>query len=774
MTIKKYFFLTAVICALVLPGSVFAQSEYGIHFTPEELQIWRQRAESGPYKNAGDVSPTSPGDWTRIMNHANAFLQSPSKDRYLGGKGNYASEPHSNHVNMRDAAFVYLITGQKKYLDAVKKELMAQIAVPEMDVTKWDLVGDTHRFTAAEWFVRLLFSYDYIKDGLTHAEKQKLDQYFLNVGKFYANNINHYHEMLFPDRLAGDYTKKGRDAASGAMSKQYTHINKDGSKGNQLSVLSAWYNNRKASMMRAVGLIGVFLDNQELIKHTKLFIKEMIMFSVYPDGTMGEYNRNGNYGNPQAGMIYSGINIQMSVEVADALARKGDFELYEYETSKGLWGTEGGKKSIRLMVKNFYDQVSYKVERYTGSVDIKNRIDIENEFGGNYGIEKWAHDVWFSMGNVYWKDEYFKSVYLRKVGPPYADKNLSGCGSVSWPWSGAGAVYPGVLFMFGQMEGKVWPYHGKKSEACDNAPVAPKINVAGNMAICEGEQVELSAPGGFVAYDWSNGGDNQRIKATSVGQYRVRVKNSDGCWSEYSAPVTLRKKDTKFSPEIKVVGKTEICENETVTLEVVGEFKDFLWSNGERGRQIKTNEPGEYTVKTQVCDDSWSLPSEPVKVTVHEIPKTAFIINKNDTLVAESESLPPVSVQWELNGKSILGATGRVYFPVKRGAYSVITKSKTGCINRSQNHLYVDPSIDIVEVFPNPNSGRFSVEIKNPLFAEYQIVVFDSTNRKIYEKQSYPASGVIEEIDLSMYGKGMYFVKVFAEDKVVVKKTLVR
>lgn len=707
------------------------------------------------------------------MKNATAFLENPSKDRYMGGDGTYATEPHGNHVNMRDAAFVYLITGEKKYLEAVKKELMAQIAVPAMDVTKWGLVGDTHRFTAAEWFVRLLFAYDYIKDGLNGSEKQKLNQYFRNVGKFYANNINHYHEMLFPNRLKEDYSKRGRDAATGAMSNQYTHINKDGSKGNRLSILSAWYNNRKASMMRAVGLIGVFLDDPDLIKHAKLFIKEMIMFSVYPDGTMGEYNRNGNYGNPQAGMIYSGINIQMSVEVADVLARKGDFELYEYETSEGLWGTEGGKKSIRLMVRNFYDQVSYKVERYHGSVDIRNRIDIENEFGGNYGIEKWAHDVWYAMGNIYWKDDYFKSVYTRKVGPPYADKNLAGCGSVSWPWGGAGAVYPGVLFMFGQMEGKVWPYKGKGAEACDNIPAAPRINVSGNTAICEGEQVDLSVPDGFAAYDWSNGGESQRIKA-GPGQYKVRVKDARGCWSEYSEAVTLRKRDANFSPAVKALGETEICENETVTLEALGDYRDFIWSNGEKGRTITTNEPGAYTVKAQVCDNSWSLPSEPVEVIVHKLPETAFIINKNDTLIAETGSLPSPSIQWQLNGRPIHGATREKYFPVKRGEYSLVTQGRGGCVSRSRNYLYVDPTIDIVEVFPNPNSGRFSVEIKEPLYEEYQIAVFDSTNKKVFETQAYPSSGIVEEIDLTMFGKGMYLVKVYAGDRVVVKKALVR
>lgn len=508
----KNLYLTGI-ALLCLISTTLAQN-IGIHVTKTELELWKKRTTSGPYKTSGDMSPNSPGDWTRIINNANQFIANPSADRYLGGSGNYQTEPHSNHIKMRDAAFVYLLTGDKKYFDPVKKELLAQIAVPVMDCSKWELVGDTHRFTAAEWFVRLLFTYDYIKAGLTSAEKSTLNKYFLNVGKFYANNINHYHEMLFPNRLKGDYSVKGRDAESGRMRNEWTHINKNGSKGNQLSYLSSWYNNRKASMMRAVGLIGVFLNDQDLIKHSKIFIKEMIMFSVYPDGTMGEYERNGDYGNPQAGMVYSGINIQMACEIADALARKGDLELYNYTTSEGLWGTQGGKKNIKLMVQNFYNQVSGAVERFHGSVDVRNRIDIENEFGGNYGIERWVHDIWFAMSNTYWKDSGFRKVYRRQVGPKYPDKNLAGCGSVNYPWSAAGAVYPGVLFMF---DHELDIYNSSPAPQPDPKPTDPVPGPDPDPAPSPGASLKSGLEYSLYEGDWNNIPDFSKLTPVKKG-----------------------------------------------------------------------------------------------------------------------------------------------------------------------------------------------------------------------------------------------------------------
>ncbi len=45
---------------LCLAETLFGQTRLGLHFTQEELNIWRQRAENGPYKTKGDVCTNSP------------------------------------------------------------------------------------------------------------------------------------------------------------------------------------------------------------------------------------------------------------------------------------------------------------------------------------------------------------------------------------------------------------------------------------------------------------------------------------------------------------------------------------------------------------------------------------------------------------------------------------------------------------------------------------------------------------------------------------------
>jgi len=126
-----------------------AQNRLGLHFTQEELTIWRQRVQNGPYKTKGDVCANSPGDWERIVSHANAFHSNPSLERWKGQINAVCVKPYDpiaprreQGEKIRDAAFYFLITGDMQFRDAVRNELIAQAAEPGSDFTdrtRWGL-----------------------------------------------------------------------------------------------------------------------------------------------------------------------------------------------------------------------------------------------------------------------------------------------------------------------------------------------------------------------------------------------------------------------------------------------------------------------------------------------------------------------------------------------------------------------------------------------------------------------------------------------------------
>lgn len=434
----------------------------GLHFTEQELAIWRERAKSGPYRVQNDVSEYSPGDWGRIVTNAKAFLSDPSIGHWRGqtvdscmtwgmnGPTSDVGQP------IRDAAFYYLITEDEVYRDAVKKELLSLAAEPGTDL------GNTRRWCQGEirdsgppgvdvanWFTTLLFSYDYLGVASFSAEENAtLADWFLTAAAFLEREVALSLNRNFINRPERDYriSEFGRD-----MNANCTRITHYG--GWTVCSLAAHYNNRRAASARFYGLAGIKFDDQLLKERAKMFVEEWLMFSVYPDGVMGEFERwRGDH--PDLGWAYASVMLGSIHTLADAFARAGDTDLFDIATSKGAFGTEGGTKSIYLAAKNVAGYIDGTIVRYgTDRSDRAGRT--EYLIDGVVESQRWydVRDVLLAQANLYYLDDQITSVYTRTgdgTRPyPRATENF---------WSGEWFIYPGVLFMWGQLEGVANPF----------------------------------------------------------------------------------------------------------------------------------------------------------------------------------------------------------------------------------------------------------------------------------------------------------------------------
>ena len=75
-------------------------------------------------------------------------------------------------------------------------------------------------------------------------------------------------------------------------------------------------------------------------------------------------------------------------------------------------------------------------------------------------------------------------------------------------------------------------------------------------------------------------------------------------------------------------------------------------------------------------------------------------------------------------------------------------------------------------VHPNPNTGRFTMEFKDPLATESYYSVYDTMGRLLYQRP-LPKGAMVEEIDLSRFGKGTYVVKVTDKEGVCYERVVV-
>ncbi|WP_395701109.1 hypothetical protein [Aquabacterium sp.] len=366
----------------------------GATFSTVEQTRWSSRIAASAL-GAATLSPMStanPGDAARISSNARAFLAT--------GEAAATSSTRGTHgMKARDAAFYQRSTGQPDYAAPLRRYLLATAADPVNDFTglcfrqaDGSAPYDAY-FEQAAWMLRYIVTYDYARGSLASSDRVTIENYIRRQAYFFATHLDWNLRMVFPNRLEGDYSVRARDArpASAAdtwATKQYdtngdckaassgddtaaypvyAWVDGSGNKGPRLSRLSLWFNNRKSAAMAAFGAAGLVLGDEVLVNRAKRYVMEWLTYSVWPDGSEGEYYRNGEYCVPRQGLIYAEYNLQAAALLAHWLDLGGDGSLARFSTADGLFGsasTDGTKKSIATVIGTELALVGGQLNRY--------------------------------------------------------------------------------------------------------------------------------------------------------------------------------------------------------------------------------------------------------------------------------------------------------------------------------------------------------------------------------------------------------------------------
>jgi gliding motility-associated-like protein len=125
------------------------------------------------------------------------------------------------------------------------------------------------------------------------------------------------------------------------------------------------------------------------------------------------------------------------------------------------------------------------------------------------------------------------------------------------------------------------------------------------LPFCEGDSLEVSAPGGFVSYEWSTGAGSQTIFIKSAGTYSIRATASNSCSSSDTIEI-----DRLYAlPVVHLPELSGICENSILQLDA-GVHASVEWQDGSTGRFYAVREPGRYfvtAVSNEGCTSSDTL-----------------------------------------------------------------------------------------------------------------------------------------------------------------------
>lgn len=354
----------------------------GVFYSNAELAVWKARLTTGPFVKANDFTKGSPGDWERINLNATEFIKNGDK----GPQDSSATDEFSRlGTGARDAAFLFLMTANGAAFTAVREYLITQSRNPVVDFPTRLCLTDKNNWNPdgyyyqASWLLRYMVTYDYVRSALASSERVAIENFIRRNAYMLATQMDNALAKLFPNRLAGDYSKKlwvatapkgvvswwskrydtnndckvdGNDTV--AAQAVYAYVRSDGVLGPRLSELSQFYNNRRAATSLTYGAAGLVLGDPVLIASAKRYTFEWLTYGVWPDGSQGEYARNGDYCIPQQGVIYGAANTASAALLAALLTRQGDTSIQSFSTRDGLFGSESAAtapaKTLELVV----------------------------------------------------------------------------------------------------------------------------------------------------------------------------------------------------------------------------------------------------------------------------------------------------------------------------------------------------------------------------------------------------------------------------------------
>ena len=135
-------------------------------------------------------------------------------------------------------------------------------------------------------------------------------------------------------------------------------------------------------------------------------------------------------------------------------------------------------------------------------------------------------------------------------------------------------------------------------------------------------------------------------------------------------------------------------------------------------------------------------------------------------------NLTGLTVNWSFLGVNIAAPTT----VLNAGIYKVNVSNNFGCVDTALVTLLNDLALCVVNsisVTPNPVSDHANVVISRTVTSKIEILVINSSGRKVYETAYQQAAGTqIESINMQGMAGGIYFITVFADDKKMVTRKI--
>jgi glucose/arabinose dehydrogenase len=334
--------------------------------------------------------------------------------------------------------------------------------------------------------------------------------------------------------------------------------------------------------------------------------------------------------------------------------------------------------------------------------------------------------------------------------------------------------------------------------ATTNTPSVAITSPANNSSFPSGTDITInatatSAGGGITKVEFYYGTTKIGEDASSpysmtwndvqTGNYVVRAVAYDNAGQNSSSDEVNISVTGCVSAKITPMGPTTFCSGSVVLQASMGSGFMYQWEkngndiDGATSSTYTATSTGDYQVRIiQGACMSWSAPmhvnEEPgLNAAITASGPTSFCTGGSVTLYANT--CPGNTYQWRRNGTNISGATTQTYTATTGGDYQVkvtlngqddwsanvkvianscstaVVKGSTYTTARvTQREEITDSSLFRMTVFPNPNTGLFTIELNMNLLSEEKVkmTLVNLLGQPVYTKEFVATDNTMRQI----------------------------
>lgn len=349
---------------------------------------------------------------------------------------------------------------------------------------------------------------------------------------------------------------------------------------------------------------------------------------------------------------------------------------------------------------------------------------------------------------------------------------LNGTGALTYTWTNGvinGAAFSPTITT-------TYTVTGADANSCTNTSVRtitvnplPLIAVGGNSVICAGSQATLTASGA-TSYTWSTSAISNSIAVspTLTSSYSVSGTNTQGCTGTALTTVTV-----SALPVIAITGPSAICSGQTATL-TAGGATTYSWATGATSASVSVSPALTATYSVVGTNTAGCTGSLTRTLVVNALPNVTATSNASMICSGQSATLTAsggTTYSWNT------GATNSsvVVSPTVGTTYTVQGTDANGCSKSATVTQSVSACTGIeallgsngtfMNVYPNPTSGQFTIELSSPA----DLSVINVVGQEIIKEKLQAGK---HNLDLGNEARSIYFVSVVQNGKTSIVKLL--